>query len=93
MIHILSREQGGTDTPQTAPSESGSRYRKSSRSRSRSHLDLTAVNAAVEKNRTEGKDTSVYNSRSASGALASSSGLATKAEAEKRRKKAGEGEE
>ena len=54
---------------------------------------MTAVNAAVEKKSTEGKDASVYNSRKASGALASSSGLVAKVELEKRGKKVGEGEE
>jgi hypothetical protein len=47
VINILSREQG--QGVETTPSESGSRYRRNSRNRSRSQLDLTVLNAAVSK--------------------------------------------
>jgi hypothetical protein len=48
VIHILSREQGVPSEPASgAQSETGSRYRRHSRSRSRSHLDLTALDAAA----------------------------------------------
>lgn len=47
VIHILSREQDGTDATSPASDAGASRYRRSSRSRSRSQLDLTALDAAV----------------------------------------------
>lgn len=47
MIHILSREQDGTETPAGTSDAGAPRYRRSSRNRSRSQLDLTALDAAV----------------------------------------------
>ncbi|KAL8291488.1 hypothetical protein RQP46_002466 [Phenoliferia psychrophenolica] len=63
VIHILSREQ---DTMSEAPSDAGQgpRYRRSSRNRSRSHLDLTALDAAVARESKGAQSHSRQNSRS-----------------------------